>query len=139
MNLDATRVRSGSGGNSEGVDDTDLVYELPDAPGAVWLTRQLLGTWLAEQDVPAHVADDVVLACSELCTTALAAGAASVGLRVHVDEAVVVLEVDHEGGPSVVDLTEPSAQLARAVVDELDVRRSGRRTVLRCRKQLTTA
>ena len=134
-----TSVRPGAGGNSTVVEDTDLVYELPDAPGAVWLARQLLATWLAEQDVATDVADDVVLACSELCTTALAAGAGPVRLRVHVDAVAVVLEVDHDGGPSVIDLTEPSAQLARAVVDELDVRRSGRRTVLRCRKQLTTA
>jgi anti-sigma regulatory factor (Ser/Thr protein kinase) len=112
--------------------DEELVYELTDRPGAVWLARQLLRTWLSTQRVAPVALDDLVLACSEICTEALGRTRARVVLSVVVDDSAVHLCVQSQRDGEVGDLS-----LARAVVDELTIGDEQGLRVVRCLRRRT--
>lgn len=124
--------------------DPVLEYELSDQPGAVWLARQLMATWLADRRVPASLCDDLLLVCSELCTAALRTSQGPVRLLARCTNDDIVLQVEavaDRTADGAIDASSPVAFLdvVESVVDDLRVEQRGTRTVTLCRTRLRAA
>jgi len=109
--------------------------------------RRALAQWLAHDVTDRRVRDDLVLAASELCATALAAPAGGgeppvLVLRAWVDGAAVVVEVADADGAVLGTASRglaaragPGLQVVAAVTDVVTVRTGDRRLMLRARKE----
>ena len=119
--------------------------------GAIRVVRRALGQWLgAHQPVNVDGVDDLLIACSELCTNAVrsASGAeGSVAVRAHARGDAVVLEVEDDGAGfawpvahRLQDVPEEDEHgrglfIVASITDELEVQVAGGRTVVRCTKR----
>ena len=121
---------------------------LPASSQAVPLARHALADWL--QDLtPAPTTDDVVLACSELCTNAVRhTGDEGFTVRAWMDDNRVVIEVENAGDfagapgrrPTLSSADFESGRglfLVEALTDSLEVDQRDGRTVVRCAKRTT--
>lgn len=123
-------------------DQTHLVYSFDAAtPGAIWLARQLCEQWLRERHVRADAVQDLLLVTTELCAGATVG---EVTVRVGAEDHDVEIEIESAGTdltalpPSDDDLAvRPSGgdlRLAAAFCDELVLRVTPERTVVRARR-----
>lgn len=117
---------------------------------AIRVVRRALGQWLgAHQPVNVDCVDDLLIACSELCTNAVrsASGAdGSVAVRAHARGDAVVLEVEDDGAGfawpvahRLQDVPEEDEHgrglfIVASITDALEVQVAGGRTLVRCTK-----
>ncbi len=122
----------------------------PDV-AAIRVVRRALGRWLsAHHPVNVDGVDDLLIACSELCTNAVrsASGAAdSVAVRAHAEGHSVVLEVEDDGAGfawpvahRLQDVPEEDEHgrglfIVASITDALEVDVADGRTVVRCTKR----
>jgi hypothetical protein len=112
-------------------EETSLVYRFDaDADGAFWLVRQLVEQFLRERSVRSDAIPDLLLVTTELCTGAVA----GVVLRVFVDEHGGVDVVVESCGGVVLDRPSGDLRLAASLCDEVVVRVTPERTVVRARR-----
>src|SRR5688572_18633898 len=111
-------------------DDSSLVYRFDaDRADAFWLARQLCEQWLRERRVRAEAISDLLLVATELCTGATA----GVVLCVELDGDGVEVVVE-SGGGAVVEGPVGDLRLAAALCDEIVLRVTPERTVVRARR-----
>lgn len=111
-------------------DQTSLVYRFDaDLDRAFWLARQLMEQWLRECRVRTDAVCDLLLVTTELCTGATA----GVVLRAEVVDGGVEISVESEAG-AVLDRPTGDLRLAAALCDEIVLRSSPMRMVVRARR-----
>ncbi|MBW3555994.1 MAG: ATP-binding protein [Actinobacteria bacterium] len=126
-------------------------YRFSPSPAAVQIVRRALGQWLASHHrVNVDSVDDLLIACSELCTNAMRSASdteSSVAVRAWSENKAVIIEVEDGGGgfawpvehglQDVPDDDEHGRGLfiVAAITDEMQVKVEPRRTVVRCAKR----
>ncbi len=121
----------------------------PDV-AAIRVVRRALGQWLsAHQPVNVDGVDDLLIACSELCTNAVRSASdaeGSVAVRAQARDHAVVLEVEDDGdgfawpvAHRLQDVPEEDEHgrglfIVASITDEMEVQVDGGRTVVRCTK-----
>lgn len=119
--------------------------------GAVGVVRRALGRWLgAHRGVDADAVDDLLIACSELCTNAVRSAShagGTVAVRARQSGDAVVLEVEDDGAGfswplahRIQDVPEQDEHgrglfIVTAITDEMEVEVATGRTVVRCTKR----
>jgi hypothetical protein len=111
-------------------DEASLVYRFEaDTSGAYWLARQLSEQWLRERNVRSDAVCDLLLVITELCTGATA----GVVLRLFVQDDDVEVVVESAGGV-VLDRPTGDLRLAAGLCDEIVLRVTPERTVVKARR-----
>lgn len=122
----------------------------PDT-GAVGVVRRAFGRWIqARGGVDVDAVDDLLLACSELCTNAVRSASHAedtVAVRARPSGDAVVLEVEDDGAGfswplahRIQDVPEQDEHgrglfIVAAITDEMEVEVATGRTVVRCTKR----
>jgi len=125
-------------------------YRFTPSLSFIRLARHALAGWLqAQPEIDVDGADDLLIACSELCTNAIesAGPTGSVAMRACVDGDAVMLEVEDDGdGGDTEWRTAPHNQrdlhaehgrglfIVDRLTDSLDIEVGGGRTIVGCRK-----
>ncbi|HEX2849570.1 MAG TPA: ATP-binding protein [Acidimicrobiales bacterium] len=125
-------------------------YRFAPSTAAIRLARYALADWLAVQHHPSDDAvDDLLIACSELCTNAVlhAATGGDIVVRGSVDGDAVVLEVEDGGAGmawprtgSIADVVDDEEHgrglfIVAALTDDLSMASDGPKTVVTCRRE----
>lgn len=111
-------------------DQTSLVYRFDaNYDGAFWLARQLCEGWLRDRRVRTDAIPDLLLVTTELCTGATA----GVVLRMEMHGNDVHISVESAGG-AVVGGPSGDLRLAAALCDEIVLRVTPERTIVRAKR-----
>ncbi len=109
----------------------------PASTESLWLARQLVEQWLIDRRVRGDRVPDLLLATTEVCTSAVRHHPGELSLKVWLDDGDVFIEVEeNDGGDGAeygdLDGAGGDLRLAAALVDEVILRVDSGRTSVRC-------